>query len=481
MTGLDFHQPPPRVSNLEQARGLIDQLWGLGRVVHEQQVRIEQLEEQLRSSSVDSSKPPSSDDAKARAERRKKPRSGRKRGARPGHPGQARVLVDRVDRSESYYPDSRCRCGGAVAMEPEPAVRHQVFDLPEVRYTVTEYRQYAGRCERCGQREVASLPDWIPSGQMGPGLIGEIALLNGRYRMSLRQVQDYLRERWHLVFSLGAISESQGRLNAWLAPLHEHIGRAVRRAPVAHADETTHYHHSTRAWLWVLCTEQLVYFMAHFGRGKTAARQLLGEFVGVLVSDRYGSYNDIPPERRQLCWAHVIRNLERIARRPDPGGGIGTTLVRLARLVFRLHHQHRNGHLGETGYRRRMQRLREAFHGQLEAGRDCIHQPRTARQCQALLDDEPMLWTFLRTPGLPLTNNAAERALRPYVIWRKTSFASQSPRGMAFRPRLLSVVATARNLGLDTYALLRRVCAEGLQGLPITPLPIDQPLLPKPE
>ena len=485
MTGLDYHQPPPRVGDLHQAQALIDQLW---EVVSEQrgqierlQGHIEQLEERLRLNSGDSSKPPASDDARARAERRKRKRSGRQRGAQPGHPGQARVLVDEVDRIEDYYPDSRCPCGGELALEPEPAVRHQVFDLPEVRYTVTEYRQYAGCCERCGQRHVARLPDWVPTGQMGPGLIGEIALLNGAYRMSLRQVQDYLRLRWQLAFSLGAISESQGRLKAWLAPLHEQIGRAVRRAPVAHADETVHYHHSVRAWLWVLCSGPLVYFMSHFGRGKTAARELLGDFKGVAVTDRYAAYNDLPPERRQLCWAHIIRNLERIARRPDPGGGVGTRLVRLARLVCRVHHHHLNGHLGAAGYRRRMARLRETFHRQLQAGQACTHQPRTARQCTALLDDEPMLWTFLRYPGVPLTNNAAERALRPYVIWRKISFATQSPRGMAFRPMLLSVVATARNLGLDTWQVLRRVCTEGLQGLPITPLPIDQPRLPKPE
>ena len=90
-----------------------------------------------------------------------------------------------------------------------------------------------------------------------------------------------------------------------------------------------------------------------------------------------------------------------------------------------------------------------------------------------------MLWTFLRYPALPLTNNAAERALRPFVIWRKTSFASQSLRGLAFRSMILSVTGTARNLGLNTHQLLRRVCAEGLQGQPITPLPIEQSLLPK--
>lgn len=176
----------------------------------------------------------------------------------------------------------------------------------------------------------------------------------------------------------------------------------------------------------------------------------------------------------------MIRNLERIATRADPGGGIGQRLVRLARLVIRVVHHHRRGRLSERTYRRRIQRLRAAFQGQLHTGTHYPRQPRTVSQCQALLREAPMLWTFLDYPGVPLTNNAAERALRPYVIWRKTSFATQSLRGLAFRERILSVIGTARNLGLNTHQLLRRVCTEGLQGQPITPLPIEQPLLPKP-
>lgn len=479
MNALDFHQPPPRVRTLAEAQALSDQLWGLGRVVQEQQGRIEQLEEQVRLSSGDSSKPPSSDDAKARAARRKQPRSGRQRGAQPGHAGQARVMVEAVDHTERYYPDGHCSCGGAIEPDAQPTLRHPVFDLPEVRYTVTEYQQYAGRCCRCGQRHLAELPDWVSRGQMGPGLISAIGLLNGQYRMSLRQVQTHLRCRWGLDFSLGAISESQGKLAGWLAPLYVQLGAAVRRAPVAHADETTHYHCGWRLWLWTLCSGPLVYLMSHYGRGKSAAAQRLADFAGVLITDRLGSYNGYPSDRRQLCWAHVIRNLERIAARPDPGGGIGQRLVRLARGVIRVVHHHRRGMLSERTYRRRIQRLRAAFQDQLHAGTRCARQPRTVSQCEALLRDEPMLWTFLDHPGLPLTNNTAERALRPYVIWRKTSFASQSRRGLAFRERILSVLGTAHNLGLNSHQLLRRVCTEGLQGRPITPLPIDQPLLPK--
>ncbi len=75
MNALDFHQPPPQARSLEEAQALIDQLWMLGRVVQDQQARIEELEEQLGLDSGASSKPPSSDDAKARAERRKTRRS----------------------------------------------------------------------------------------------------------------------------------------------------------------------------------------------------------------------------------------------------------------------------------------------------------------------------------------------------------------------------------------------------------------------
>ena len=259
MNALDFHQPPPQARSLEEAQALIDQRWMLGRVVQDQQARIEELQEQLGLHSGASSKPPSSDGPKARAERRKPPRSGRQRGGQPGRRGQARVGVEEVDHTEPYYPEGQCACGGVVEIAPEPVLRHQVFDLPEVRYTVTEYQQYAGHCTECGQRHVGVLPDWVPRGQMGAGLISEIGLLNGQYRMSLRQVQTYLRDRWQLSFSLGAISQSQGQLTEWLEPLYAQIGAAVRQSAVAHADETTHYHRTMRMGLWTLCSGPLVY------------------------------------------------------------------------------------------------------------------------------------------------------------------------------------------------------------------------------
>ena len=286
---------------------MIELLWKSQRELllrqRELEAQIEQLHEQLHSDSTDSSKPPSSDTPGQRAKRpRKRHCSGKSQGAQPGHKKHERVLVaeSALNHVERFYPESQCRCGGAVVLDAEPAVRHQVFDLPEVRYQVTEYQLYGGDCARCGQRTTAQLPDWVPSGQMGAGLISWIGLLAGEFHLSIRAIQRFLKEQWPLTFSIGAISQAQGKMNLWLGPVYRQIGDHVRRADVAHADETTHYREGEQRWLWCLTTPLAVYLLTHFSRGKAAAMELLGYFSGILVTDHYAGYNGYPAHLRQL-------------------------------------------------------------------------------------------------------------------------------------------------------------------------------------
>jgi hypothetical protein len=93
---------------------------------------------------------------------------------------------------------------------------------------------------------------------------------------------------------------------------------------------------------------------------------------------------------------------------------------------------------------------------------------RTTNQCKHLLKDEAMCWTFLKDDRIPLTNNRAERVIRPYVQWRKTSFASQSAQGDRFRPTVMTVLGTARQLGMNMATLMREVCAQGLAHKPVS-------------
>ena len=475
---------------LEEARRVIGLLWGdvkhLAALVEKLSVRIEELEEKLNCNSGNSSTPPSQDRMKGRTDREedgkpKRKQSGRKKGGQPGHAHNARELLPEADMDEvlHYYPEASCPCGGHIQMEAQPFHRHQVFDLPEVTYTATEHQRFAGCCDRCGRRSKASLPDWLPNGQMGPGLVAWIALMSGHYRLSTRCIQSLLESQWGLTFSLGAISEAQGPVGQWLQPLHEQVAEEVRKAPVAHADETTHYREGKRGWLWVLCTVQAAYFMVHFSRGKAAARELLCGFVGLLVTDRHGGYNDYPDVLRQFCWAHLIRNLEAIAGRKGDAGELGRWLVRVARLVIRMEHAWRRSGYRSQHYRRRLEALRMNFKAALEQGAARHDGQKTGNACKRLVQDEGMLWTFLGQPGIPLTNNTAEQALRPYVIWRKTSFFSQSDRGDEFRARVLTVTETCRRLGISAYNLLRRVCEQGQRNEEITvrlPFPRKLPL-----
>jgi len=458
---------PERPDSLDEADAIIQRLWEL----------VQELREQLGLNSQNSSLPPSQDRLSGKAkERLRRPASGKPRGAQPGHVQHTRATVPEaaVDQVLRHFPDAHCPCGGTFVIDTEPQERHQIFDLPEITYTVTEHQCFGGTCPDCRRQTVAQLPQDIPSGQMGPGLIAWIALMSGHFRLSTRSIQTLLEMQWGLKFSTGAISESQAPVAAWLAPLHDHIGDTLRRAPVAHADETTHFQGAQRQWLWVLCTPQLAFFLVHASRGMRAAKELLGDFAGILITDRHGAYHTHPATRRQLCWSHVIRNLERLSGRKGDPGELGRWLVRVARLVIRLEHRWRGSGYKSQHYRRRLLAARANFRAALAQGLAQHAGQRTGHACQALLHDEPMLWRFLETPGIDLTNNTAERALRPYVIWRKTSFFTQSERGNLFRARVMSVTESCRRLNRGAYSLLRQVCDQGIRKQPITlRLPID--------
>jgi len=99
---------------------------------------------------------------------------------------------------------------------------------------------------------------------------------------------------------------------------------------------------------------------------------------------------------------------------------------------------------------------------------------KTVRTCQQLLKVETALWTFVTTEGIEPTNNAAERALRPAVLWRKNSFGSQSEAGSLFVSRMLTVVTTLRSQNRPVLDYLVEICHAARQGQPPPSLlPVD--------
>ena len=182
------------------------------------------------------------------------------------------------------------------------------------------------------------------------------------------------------------------------------------------------------------------------------ARQILGTVARrVIVSDRFSSYGWI--EVRQFCWAHLRRDFQAMIDRGGEAAEIGRRLLEHSNKLFHWWHRVRDGTMARSTLKGYTDPLRYAVRQDLRRGAECSC-AQMAATCRELLAGEKHLWTFRRVAGVDPTNNAAERALRHAVIWRKTSGGTESDAGSPFVERMLSVVATCRQQGRNVLEYL---------------------------
>jgi transposase len=435
-------------------------------VLHE---RVRELEARLGQTSANSSRPPSSDPPQTPA-RPKAPPSGRRRGGQPGHRGVHRALlpVAQVDEVVVVVP-GRCRhCGQPL---PEPAGRqrgrvwrHQVVELLPLAVRVTEYQMVRRRCAQCGKRTRAELPAGVPQRPFGARLTAVIALLSGRYRLSRREVRQLLRDLWQVRVSLGAVVRQEQAQSATLAPIVEEAQAAVQQAAVVNVDETGWREDKRRAWLWTAVTATLTVFRIDRTRSGAAMDALLGTgFGGVVGSDRWSAYNRFPAERRALCYAHLKRDFRALVDRGGAAAPVGRWGLAEIERLFALWHRFRAGECDRKELQRRLIPLQARLGRLLRRGQESPDR-QAAGLCRELTKWWAALWTFARVEGVEPTNNGAEWALRPAVLWRKGSFGADSEAGSRFAERLLTVVASCRQQGRPLLAFLVAAGEAALHG-----------------
>jgi transposase len=431
--------------------------------------RVQELEARLGQNSSNSSRPPSSDPPQAPA-RPKAPPSGRKRGGQPGHRGAYRALlpVEQVDEVVVVVPEVCRHCGQPLrkttACHRARVWRHQVVELLPLAVRVTEYRMAVRHCRECGHRTRANLPTGVPRRPFGPRLTAVVALLSGRYRLSRREVRQLLQDLWRVRLSLGAVVRQEQAQSAALVPVVEEARAAVRQAAVVNMDETGWREDQQRAWLWTAVTAELTVFSIDRSRGGAVVEALLGSaFTGVVGSDRWSAYSRFPAERRALCHAHLKRAFQGLVDRGGEAEPIGRWGLAESERLFALWYCFRAGEFNRKELRRRLIPL-QARMGRLLRRGQANSDRKTAALCRELGKWWPALWTFARVVGVEPTNNVAERALRPAVLWRKGSFGSDSEAGSRFAERLLTVVATCRQQGRRLLEFLVAAGEAALQG-----------------
>lgn len=428
-------------------------------VVQQLAGRVAELEARLRQTSANSSRPPSSDRPGTRPA--PKPVPGQRRpGGQPGHQGQFRALVpvEEVARVERSVPAVCDQCGGALAADTgaddPPDIRHQVVDLPPLQAEVTEYQLAARHCRQCGHLTRAAWPAGVPQGVVGPRLAAATALLTGRHRLSKREAAACLADLVGADLAVGTVSAIEQQVSAALAPVGAEARAAVQTAVAANVDETSWRQGRRRAWLWTVVTAAVTVFHIDPSRGAAVVRALLGtEWAGIVGSDRFAAYRWLDPDQRQVCWAHLRRDFQKLGdwgAGPRPGG---ERLLACQTQVFELWHRFRAGDLERADLLLAVGRVAAERRAVLEGGRDGGH-PVVQPLCRDLLAVWPALWTFVVVEGVEPTNNAAEQALRPAVLWRTGSFGTHSDAGSRFAERMLSVSATCRQQERSLFAFL---------------------------
>jgi transposase len=231
-------------------------------------------------------------------------------------------------------------------------------------------------------------------------------------------------------------------------------------------DETSWRVRGQKAWLWTAVTTLVVVFAIRFSRGSDVAKEILGlGYDGHLVSDRWSGYVWYSAERRQVCWSHLKRDFEKLVEAGGQIGTLGSNLQEKRRRLFRWWHRVRDGTLSRAAFQANVKPLRAEVADLLRQAAACKDEhAKLAGMAKEILKLEQCMWTFVEHPGVEPTNNAAERALRHAVIWRKTSFGTQSARGTVFVERMLTVVTSLRLQGRSVLEFLAESTAAALTG-----------------
>lgn len=419
-----------------------------GRVA-ELEVLVRELQAQLGINATNSSMPPSANPAAAPKPVVKKP-TGRKPGGQPGHPAheRVRVAVDQLKETIRFVPQVCKHCQAKLPADPgvddpEP-VWHQVAELPPRLVEVTEYQAHARNCRECGLLTWEKIPDDVRACGYGPRLTALVSYLSGSPHVSKRGIEEVIETVVGLPISLGTIVKLEQEMSAALAPAHAAAQQSVQEAGVKHVDETGWKKAGRRCWLWAAATTFVACFVIHPSRGAAGLTALLGAKIkGIVCSDRWPVYGRLRTGRRQVCWAHLKRDFQKLVDRGGVAKEHGNIGLAVVGVVFDLWHTFRGGGLTRRQLRREMAPWREALHDQLREGCACSD-AKAASFCKNLLAVEAALWTFVDKAGVEPTNNHVERALRSGVLWRKNAFGCHSEAGCRFVERILTVVQTLR-------------------------------------
>jgi len=390
-----------------------------------------------------------------RKPKRNPKRPGRKGGANYGKP-VSRPIPDRVDEEIPVPLPEQCQCGGlAIYDETQPQYQEDIVRKTIVRRFDVEIGHCAGCGRRVQGRHRLQTSDALGAAQvqLGPEAVSLAAHLNKEMGLSHQRAARVLELGYGLPVSRSGVCRALLRLGKKAEPTYQQLRILVQNSWVNWIDETGWRVAASLHWLWVAMSAQVTVYDILPGRGFDQAASILGQdYPGWLIHDGWAPYYRFPKAFHQSCLSHVMSRCQHLIETVSPAAArFPSHLLGLFRKGLALRDRQACQQITSHGL--------AIATGRLEASLDRLlsktyRSGANRRLAKHLCHERPWLFTFLHCPGIDATNNAAERALRPAVIARKTWGGNRTRAGARAQKILLSVLRTCQQQGKDSFKRL---------------------------
>lgn len=380
----------------------------------------------------------------------------KKRGGQRGHTGHGKQTPQHIDVHKHVFLTNCPSCENPLSRASSFDIR-TVEDIPPVAAIVTEYVIERQWCRTC-KKEVSGIPTGtMPGCHLGMNVITLILTLKYRLRTPLAKIQEFLKDSCGIELSEGGIQDLLHNLEKRFKTSYDKILSEIRAASVKHADETSWRIEGQNSWAWVFTTRKATLYTIEETRGKGIPERILGEYpIGVLVHDDYGAYQKLPLEH-QSCFAHLIRVCREASMRPEAS-------EEAKNLSEEVHALYRELALviSEPFEKKKREKQHNRFSVRICSIVDHVYTSTDAKKIQTrITHQKDNLLTAILHRDVPLTNNHAERQIRPLVITRKISGGSQSLAGARTHAVLMSIIQTiflkGQNLRAELHNLLQPI------------------------
>jgi transposase len=382
--------------------------------------------------------------------------TGAKRGAKIGHTGHGRTKPETIDREVDVFLTNCNDCHTSLSRTSSVDERI-VLDIPQVLPINTLYRIERQWCTNC-HKEVRGIPqNTLPGCRFGTGVIITILFLKYRMRSPLAKIEELLSSQYKITITAQGIQELLHLVKTKFNKQYNDILEEFRNAPVKNADETSFRIDGINGWCWLFATPTVAFYTIEETRGKEVPARIFGhDPTGVLVRDDCPSYASLPLPQ-QSCWAHLLRVSHDSAVHEKASEEMKTLHKELKKMFDELLPITRMPF--DEAKRKKVYRK---YTEQLAVIIKHIYQSEDSKALQTRITNQNTnLITALLHENAPLTNNHAERMIRPMVIIRKISGGSRSDKGATTHAVNMSVMQTLALKGKDFFSGVSEILHAG--------------------